>query len=446
MSLRLLIAALGAVLRLASAGPALAEAPDSAATDEFAPTTDPPWNPARPAPAREGWETILTLPGRIATLPLSALGIVTRNTLLAVEENAVVPKVVYALAAPARHGIFITPASLGDRTGLGIAVRVSPPPTRRLVEAGWSGSTGQYSRTLVGLGVPAARIEYEQAWRPHDRMFGIGLATAADRPGAYSVARRSLRLRADLALGRTPFARDARHRLSASADNRELRIGHPQNEPDGAGLDTTVAAVAAALDRDWKGIVYDVALEADHRAGIPHWSRGFRVRAAFQHGRPEAQPATLDASRRFATFQRYTLEAEGGVSFLRDPRTVRLLLRGTVLEVPDADATLIAAPDLARLGGSRGLAGFEPGRFHDDDALLGRLSYIFPLAQHYELDLHAEAGGVYGDLWRHPTRAGVATSYGVSLRPRTHVAPLGEIGLDWSREGVRFGFSIGGVE
>jgi hypothetical protein len=37
-------------------------------------------------------------------------------------------------------------------------------------------------------------------------------------------------------------------------------------------------------------------------------------------------------------------------------------------------------------------------------------------------------------------------SYGVQLRPRTNHTPLGFVGVDWSNEGVRFRFSIGGVE
>jgi len=37
-------------------------------------------------------------------------------------------------------------------------------------------------------------------------------------------------------------------------------------------------------------------------------------------------------------------------------------------------------------------------------------------------------------------------SYSVLLRPRMHTAPLGAIGVSWSRESTRFTFSLGGVE
>src|SRR5438093_1141426 len=101
--------------------------------------------------------------------------------------------------------------------------------------------------------------------------------------------------------------------------------------------------------------------------------------------------------------------------------------------------------DMATLGGGQGLAGFDPGRFHDLNSVLGRLSYIFPLSSRLEFDLHTEVGQVAGTL----QDVGVATlrqSYGIALRPRLDDFVLGMIGVDWSREAVRFRFSVGGVE
>ena len=37
-------------------------------------------------------------------------------------------------------------------------------------------------------------------------------------------------------------------------------------------------------------------------------------------------------------------------------------------------------------------------------------------------------------------------SFGVALRPRLETAPLGAIGVDWSKETVRIRYSLGGVE
>jgi hypothetical protein len=102
-------------------------------------------------------------------------------------------------------------------------------------------------------------------------------------------------------------------------------------------------------------------------------------------------------------------------------------------------------PDHVSLGGGQGLAGFEAGRFHDLDLVLGRLSYIFPLGKNLEFDWHVEAGGVFPEL--DAVRANrLETSYGGMLRVRTDFAMLGALGVEWSRESVRFRFSIGGVE
>src|SRR6185369_2087801 len=71
--------------------PAASAAPtDSARADpraDLGPTTDPPWNPPKPESGTRLWESLLQLPGRIVTLPVSALGYGARNYLLFAEGN-----------------------------------------------------------------------------------------------------------------------------------------------------------------------------------------------------------------------------------------------------------------------------------------------------------------------------------------------------------------------
>jgi hypothetical protein len=139
------------------------------------------------------------------------------------------------------------------------------------------------------------------------------------------------------------------------------------------------------------------------------------------------------------------LDAETGFSFWRDPRTFRLFVRAIDQDLADGTGVVLLT-DLQRLGGSIGLWGFQPHRFQEADMVLGRLTYIFPLAQHFEFDVHVEAGGVYADVWREPTLAGVRTSWGAAIRPRTKFVPLGFFGVDVSHESVRIRYGIGGVE
>jgi outer membrane protein assembly factor BamA len=144
-------------------------------------------------------------------------------------------------------------------------------------------------------------------------------------------------------------------------------------------------------------------------------------------------------------FWRFTYEAETGASFGRDPRTVRLAARLVDTEVA-AGSPPLDPFDLVTLGGTEGLDGFEPRRFADLDALTLRLAYVYPLIQHLEMELHAEAGGVWRDAQREARLDRLKGSYGVLLRPRTKFAPLGEVGVTWSAEGVRARFGFGGVE
>src|SRR5262245_35048782 len=83
--------------RAESAPDAVAAAVDSsgaAAPDALAPTSAPPWNPPNAMPVVRPWEAVLRLPGRVVTMPLSALGRLTRGSLLVVEGNNLVPRAI----------------------------------------------------------------------------------------------------------------------------------------------------------------------------------------------------------------------------------------------------------------------------------------------------------------------------------------------------------------
>jgi hypothetical protein len=201
----------------------------------------------------------------------------------------------------------------------------------------------------------------------------------------------------------------------------------------------------AQLDQRREHLTYGASASWDGRSGRPHWSRGARIAAQVERfDKPVKALALTDSRDAGAQFTRYTAEAEAGASFFRDPRTVRLLVRVVNNAATGASGPFLL-PDLAKLGGKEGLAGFEPGRFHDADLVAGKLTYVFPLAQHFEADLHAEAGGVYPSL-NDVKPSSFENSWGAALRPRTKTAPLGMIGVDWSYEKVRIRFAFGGLE
>jgi hypothetical protein len=419
--------------------------PDSGAHgSDLGPTTDVPWNPPAPVSGSEPWETALRLPGQIASFPLVGLGYAARHTMLEVERASLVPRVIYLAQVLPRSGLYLMPASLGDRTGLGVTASVAPARLGRALSVSTSVSTRHYSSSRVAASLGPAEAEYGYDWRPEERFFGLGLRTSDEETSVYAAQSEHLKLTV-----RYPWSREGpapRAQVRAWAGQRRM-VERTGREDEIASYDQTFPGVAGALDRRIRHWVYGVGASLDRRAGAPHWSRGYRLAAAVDRfDKPEvidgtpASPADPPPQ-----FTRARYQAEWGFSFMRDPRTVRLAATAVDQRLSQGSGEPLV-PDLATLGGSQGLAGFEAGRFHDLDALALKASYIFPLAEHFELDVHVEGGGVYRDLWNDARLNGLRGSYGAALRPRLKSAPLGSVGVDWSAEKVRIRYSIGGVE
>jgi len=197
--------------------------------------------------------------------------------------------------------------------------------------------------------------------------------------------------------------------------------------------------VARTLDREIEHLTYGARLELDHRRGIPHWSAGWRLAAGVERF---DRPFVASPGRTGAQFNRYNYLAEAATSFFRDPRTVRLTLTVTGNE-RGSNVERFLVSDLARAGGSSGLAGFEPHRFHDFDALNLRAAYVFPLSQHLEFDVHGDAGGTFPDLQADLKPNRLRQSAGFALRGRTATSVVATIGFDVSDEAARFVFSMG---
>jgi hypothetical protein len=367
----------------------------------------------------------------------------TKTGLAFVENHDILPRVTILLALQANLGLAVLPASLGDRTGLGAELRYQPPWFRTLI-ADFSGSTGGYNRARVALAHRFAKIEFESDWREHDQFFGVGLDAPRSQVSTYASQTQSVR--ATLASAWHPAARRwPRLDASAWAGPREIVLLDGR-DPVKPALSARFPVIAAAqLGAHVEHLVYGAQLAFDTRHGGPHWTDGYRLAARADRFDKALDGFVLRSAHTPAEqFVRFTYEAEGGVSFWRDPRTVRLAIK-VVDQNRGSAAGLFLIPDLARLGGSSGLAGFEPGRFQALDAAVAKLSYIFPLGRYLELDAHTEAGGVYADIA--DLRASTLEhSYGLALRIRSVAVMLADVGVDWSTEKVRIRFSLGGVE
>jgi hypothetical protein len=433
----------------ATPSPSSTRAPaDTARADpqaDLGPTTAPPWNPPQPESSQRLWESVLQLPGRIVTLPLSALGYGTRTYLLFVEGNNVVPRTVAVFASRPRIGVYAIPASLGDHTGTGVAFVVRPPQLHGILGGELSASTQHYHRTRVQLALGPFGAEYLYEWRPRDQFYGPGPDSREADLSEFAVQDQGLRAQLEWPprhLKQPP----PRAQVTGYVGTRQLVMRHSRgNEPS---FEEVFPAIGASqLDEQAENLTSGVRGYVDTRDGEPHWTHGVRIEAQVDYFGSSTTKALAfeSASSDAPEFTRYHGGVFTGFSFMRDPRTIRLSLRGSHQDVAHG-AGAMRIYDLAGLGGSRGLYGFEPGRFYDLDMVVGQLSYIFPLAQHFELDVHTELGNVYRDVFEAPTWNSLRQSYGVQLRPRSNSSPLGFVGVDWSNEAVRFRFSIGGVE
>lgn len=414
---------------------------DEPADSSLAATTAPAWVPDRPVPAEEGWETALRFPMRVIGFPFALIGNGLESTLRYVEETSVVQRTQLGLAILPRAGVWILPASLGARTGTGLELELRPTKLGGVVGAEFSGSMRHYSRTRLDLTYGPARFEYGYDWRPEELYFGNGLESREDLPSSYATRFQHFTL--DLGF---PVAhagqKPPRFLVGAWAGPREMLQLEGREDPS---FDRVHPGEAGLVNLHQEHFVYGVRATLDQRYGAPHWSSGFKLAGSIERFDEAIEAlAITDGNTPAPIFTRINFLGEAGVSFMRDPRTLRLRLEFTNQVMGEGDGPLLL-PDLQKLGGSIGLFGFESGRFHDVDMAVARFSYIFPLARHLEMDLHVETGGVYKRL-NEARFSSMERSYGFTFRPRLDNAMLGSFGLDWGRERVRFRYTFGGVE
>ena len=431
--------------------PAVTHAAES--EDSLAATNAVPWNPAHPMAARRPWEQAINFPGRVVSLPLAGLGAATRKTLTWVEDHEIVR--FQPITAPSAEGVkparvltFNAP-HLGDRAGLGAGFIVrTPTSTAKLPTASlrYAATVNFYNSTQAALSRGPFSLQYGYDWRPQMQFFGIGRGTTNDVTSDYAFQDEYVRAMATFALSdsATRNSPPAELRLWAGPRSAVTRHGRESGRASYEVLYPELAPATLNVREDH--FVWGGGFTLDSRRGSPHWAHGGRLRLDAERMSPPIRVLALhSASDVGATSTRLVADAEGGFSFLRDPRTLRLRVRVTDLTIDHgADRFLFA--DYSRLGGREGLAGFTPGRFVDRDALLARATYVFPLSRLLEADVHGEWGSVYHDLWHEARLGSLEHSFGFAFRGRSQSSAHGSIGLDFSREGFRVNYAWGGVE
>ena len=422
------------------------------AIDSLAATTAVPWNPAHAMASRRPWEQAINFPGRVVSLPLEAVGGATDRLLTWVEDHGLIRlRPITAPGEPVRHTRIVTFSAphLGDRAGVGAGFILRTPTTNDrspTASLRYAATLHFYNSTQIGLTSGPFALQYGYDWRPQMQFYGIGRTTTNDVVSDYAFQQEYVRAMATFALKDSAVRNSppAELRLWAGPRSAVTRRGR---EGGRASYEVLFPEFApSTLDVREDQFLWGGGVTLDNRRGRPHWTHGGRLRIDAERMSPPVRALALHSAQDVgATSTRVVAEAEGGVSFFRDPRTLRFRVKVNDLTI-DRNADRFLFADLSRLGGREGLGGFTPGRFIDRDALLTRVLYVFPLSRLFEADVHGEWGSVYHDVWREASLGSLEHSFGFAFRGRTQDSPHGSIGLDFSREGFRVNYAWGGVE
>jgi hypothetical protein len=399
--------------------------------------------------SRRLWEHAVLFPGRVVSLPLSGLGHLVGSSLLYLENTGRIPTGPRAPREERPRLVVFGPPSLGDRAGLGGAVELRSPPSMRampLMSARYAGSITDYNSTRLRAWRGPATLQYGYDWRPTEQFYGVGNSTSSDSVSNYAMQDEFVRGTLSWGWRRSATTESPRVMVSAWGGPRS-RVTRTGRETDEVSYDVLFPALGSTtLDRRVEHLVYGGDLSIDWRSGRPHWSRGGRVVIGAERYDEPIQALALHSSQSAgAQFTRYSFETEVGASIMRDPRTVRLKLKLTDVDVSAGEDQFLPS-DMSRLGGRHGVSGYGSGRFHDLDMLCTKVMFLIPLARWFEADLHSEWGAVYSDIWKEAKPGTLKSSFGFSLRGRSSVTALGSVGVDFSRDGARIRYAFGDVE
>jgi hypothetical protein len=434
---------------------AAAPAKDPEPGSSLAATSEKPWVPAKPIPNREGWESFLLLPGRILSLPLVGLGHAAERGLTYGEDSGKIPMAVFSggpVYQPPRYGLSIKPPGLPDHSGFGAAAELREPiplvsgRLKTQLLGRYAASVQNYNRTQIQIVGRPGVLEYGYDWRPEERFYGLGPGSSRDSLSDYAVQSEWLRLGIDYGWNRDTDLAPPRTRIAGWFGPRN-DIVHAGRDAHAASIDERFPGFAdPTLDRRIEHLIYGASFASNWRTGVPHWGHGWRILlSAERHDAPVHALALRVGSPLGAQFTRYEIQTETGYSWMRDPRSLRLMARVVHQDVNSGRSSMLVS-DLMTLGGREGLGGYEPGRFRDVDLLLTRAQWVFPIARRVETELHSDWGNVYPNVWEDAAFRSLRNSVGFSFRGRYERGVLMSLGMDFSPEVWRVRYSIGGVE
>jgi hypothetical protein len=148
-------------------------------------------------------------------------------------------------------------------------------------------------------------------------------------------------------------------------------------------------------------------IRADSRSSYDDEGGGASVAANAAYARDVVRPTRV--------FVKGTLDARAAIEVVRPGRV--LTARAYVVDNVPLDRDPVPFTELAMLGWANHI-GFQWGRFRGESAVLGELSYRYPIAYYLDADLIASAGNVFTRTFSDFDFGALTTSWAIALRTR----------------------------
>ena len=173
-------------------GPAALPAPAHAVPgglDSLGATSEVPWNPPQAMPSRLAWERAVLLPGRIVSLPLLALGS-GPITLPPLRAGPRLPRDWSSRQGSGRRGVAIGPANREIGPDWAARSRSGSDLLRGALESRvsleYTATVRRYNRTLLTWSGRPLSLQYGYEWRPREQFYGIGDDAREDGVSDYA--------------------------------------------------------------------------------------------------------------------------------------------------------------------------------------------------------------------------------------------------------------------
>ena len=383
------------------------------------------------------WETLVSLPGTIAYLPLKLLGSGLSGLVAYVDETKLVQKTYDVLVTDDRkrglYPISAPPIGFGAKFfQKGLLTEKS-----KLSLSASHGLRGrqkyQFSMKRIQLGGPlAADMLVKYHLQPDEAFFGI--ESAFENGSDVDDDRTNYLL--EQSFGEVKLGADVGDRFSAKAV-----AGYEVNSARGGKNERYTSLSEVANAQTLPGFESEVGLtRLELEVRSDYRNRGVRPTSggvALLRGGFFEDTGRHDSDFQYG-FWKLTADVSQHLHLFYD-RTLILRLAGEVTE-PMASDKVIPFYYLSELGREETVRGFQRGRFREENMVLGSAEYRYPVWEILDAFLFADAGKVFADSKFSDSDWKVGYGFGLEIWGKTDV--MTSLALGISEDGLRLYFGL----